>query len=334
MKPRILLDSGTYSAFHQRREQIELKAYISFVKRNSHLIEHPVNLDVIHDGRDPDETKAACEKSYSNFQIMKNAGLKPLPVVHQTDGSGWLEKYLEEAEPYIALAPRKNGGKRAIKWLLRCFETIRQASYPVKVHGLAVTSSILMTEFPWTSVDSTTWIRQAACGIVFVPVYEHNDCPEYQHRPHRYFVTDRTQAKGNHIDRLSDLKLDGLRLYLQKECGLSVFEIRYDHRARWRAFIRYFKGLEATSNTRLYFVNGPDTRMRDILIDCGAGNHLISYYALRGQPDDSLERYVNGVSKPSKPRKVAPDWSSDAYIRHRKLAAFRRLERNNASESP
>lgn len=182
-KPRILLDSGAYSAFH-RGDVIELDQYIGFVKRHSHLIESAVNLDIIPErGFDKDQLRAACEQSYRNLQIMKDAGINALPVVHQVDGPGWLERYLDDREPYIALAPVRGGGKRALNWLNRCFETIKQASYQPQLHGLAVTNAIQMMEFPWTSVDSSTWVRQAAAGNVFVPVFGLDDRPDYRHEP-------------------------------------------------------------------------------------------------------------------------------------------------------
>jgi hypothetical protein len=86
------------------------------------------NLDIIPDpDMDRDEIEATCERSYQNQQFLKDAGLAPLAVVHRLDGPHWLERYLNDREPYIALAPGRHAG--AVGWLQRCFQTIAQASY-------------------------------------------------------------------------------------------------------------------------------------------------------------------------------------------------------------
>jgi len=119
-RPRILLDSGAYSAFHQG-DAVELSDYITFVRRQSPLIERVINLDVIPDPiLDADQIKATCEQSYRNLQAMKDAGLSPLPVVHRLDGPGSLERYLVDREPYIALSPH-GAGQKALSWLHRSF---------------------------------------------------------------------------------------------------------------------------------------------------------------------------------------------------------------------
>jgi hypothetical protein len=298
IKPRILLDSGAYSVF-RRGAVVELDAYIGFAKRHSHLLEYVVNLDVIPDV-DLDVNKA-CEQSYANQQAMKDAGLKPLAVVHQVDEPGWLEKYLDDREPYIALAPAKRGGRRAIAWTMQCFDTIKQAPYRPKVHGLAVTSSLMMTEFPWTSVDSSTWLQQAKTGYVYVPVYGLDGKPDYRLQPNRYCVTDRMQVECNHIDKLDEFQLEGVRKFLDV-CGLSLTEVRHSHHARKRAQITYFMKLEAISGVRLYFVSRTDTLTSKVLRQCGAEHHLLSYFRLRQQRDGVLAKYVEGTVSPSHTR--------------------------------
>jgi hypothetical protein len=196
----------------------------------------------------------------------------------------------------------------------------------VQVHGLAVTNSIQLTEFPWGSVDSSTWVRQAGTGNVLVPVFGIDDRPDYRHQPKRYCVTDRMHVEKNHIDKLDDFPLDDLRYFIHHVCELSLTEVRYSHDARWRALIKYFRGLEAASGARLYFVSDLDAQMRNVLMECGAENHLLSFFKLRQLPDGMLERYIEGTLSLPKPRRVTRDYNSDEYRRHRALAAFRRLQ--------
>jgi hypothetical protein len=333
-RPRILLDCGAYSAF-RLGATIDLHEYITFQQRHAHLIEHAINLDIIS-GPDLDaqQIKAACEQSYRNLHIMKDAGLSPWPVIHQTDGRDWLERYLNDREPYIALAPFKHGGKSAVAWVQQSFATIKQASYQPRVHGLGVTNALLMVQFPWTSVDSSTWLRQAATGNVLVPVLQIGGKPDFRLQPNRYCVTDRSEVEKNHIDKLDEFRLDDLRYFIHDICGLTLTEVRYSHPDRWRALVNYFRGLEVASGARLYFVNGIDGQMRNVLMECGAENHLLSFFVLSQLRDGMLQRYVEGTLSLPKPRRVVPDYNSDKYRRHRALAAFFRLRSYDDAQRP
>jgi len=265
---------------------------------------------------------------------MKDAGLSPWPVIHQTDGRDWLERYLNDREPYIALAPFKHGGKSAVAWVQQSFATIKQASYQPRVHGLGVTNALLMVQFPWTSVDSSTWLRQAATGNVLVPVLQIGGKPDFRLQPNRYCVTDRSEVEKNHIDKLDEFRLDDLRYFIHDICGLTLTEVRYSHPDRWRALVNYFRGLEVASGARLYFVNGIDGQMRNVLMECGAENHLLSFFVLSQLRDGMLQRYVEGTLSLPKPRRVVPDYNSDKYRRHRALAAFFRLRSYDDAQRP
>jgi hypothetical protein len=287
---RIFLDSGAFTAARQG-EAIDVREYTKFARRNLSLLHQVVNLDLIPDPlMDNDEIEDVCAKSYKNQQTLRDAGLSPLPVVHRLDAPIWLERYLEDGEPYIALAPGRQAG--AVGWLRRCFKTIAQASYKPKVHGLGVTNSIQLVNFPWSSVDSATWIKQAAVGRLLVPLFDGDDRPLYHLRPDGVFVTDRMRVETNHIDRLNDFQRDDLCRFLQS-CSLSLSEVRHSHEARCRALIAYFRALQPVSGAALYFVSNPQAR--SLLAQCGAYDHLLSYARLRGQRDGALERYVSGT---------------------------------------
>lgn len=66
----LFLDSGAFTNFTQGKEIVKLDDYIHFVKENKNLVWKYMNLDVIGDA----------EKSDYNFEIMKSAGLNPVPV--------------------------------------------------------------------------------------------------------------------------------------------------------------------------------------------------------------------------------------------------------------
>jgi hypothetical protein len=290
MNPQIFLDSGAFSASRQG-VAIDVREYAKFARQNLPLIGCMANLDIIPDpDMDRDEIEATCKRSYQNQQFLKDAGLAPLPVVHRLDGPNWLERYLSDGEEYICLAPGRNAG--AVGWLQRCFNTIAQASYQPRIHGLGVTTALLTTQFAWSSTDSSTWAKQAAVGRVLVPLFDSADQPLFHLRPAGFFVSNRMQVEPNHIDQLHDYQRDDVERFLQR-CDLSLSEVRTDHRARCRALIAYFKALQSVSCAKLYFVSNPNAR--DLLLECGAHDHLLSYAWLRRQRDGALERYVEGV---------------------------------------
>ena len=98
---------------------------------------------------------------------MKDAGLRPIPVYRKGDNPRWLEKYLDDGEPHIALASRDKG-LSPIPWLDDTFARLKddRGQLRVMVHGLALTSPFLMLRYPFTSVDSSTWSKQAAHGQI------------------------------------------------------------------------------------------------------------------------------------------------------------------------
>jgi hypothetical protein len=221
---------------------------------------------------------------------MKDAGLNPLPVIHQIDGVEWLERYLDDREPYLAFAPK---GRGSFEWLGRCFSKIQQAPYVPKVHGLAVTNTLHLMNFPWTSVDSATWVKQAAVGRVLVPLFDRANQPLYHLRPNGIFVTDRMQVEPDHIDRLHEYERGDVLRFLQL-CNLTLRDVRQSHEARCRAQITYFRALQSESGAVLYFVSNIGRHARNLLNQCGAQDHLLSYAILRRQRHGALEQYVSG----------------------------------------
>jgi hypothetical protein len=197
-------------------QPIDVKNYIPFIKCHKHVIDRYASLDVIPgiDGRrtaDPARLKAAAEESYRNHQIMKDAGLSPIPVIHHDDRLRCLEQYLKDGEPYIGLSPIKRSPHDAIRFLDAAFSLINDGSGrpTVKTHGFGVTTTLLCKEYPWTSIDSSTWWKAAAVGQILVPLYV-DDCPDYSLRPRVISITDGATARRNHVDWLPRVELEEL----------------------------------------------------------------------------------------------------------------------------
>jgi hypothetical protein len=289
---KLLLDSGAYSAFTQG-DHIDLQNYTDFIKRHQLSPYCYFNLDTIPGAAGVQELRLghierAAQQSYVNHQTMKQAGLWPIPVVHEGESFRHLEAYLRDGEPCIALAPFANG-VNAIRWLDDCFTVLGDCK--VKVHGLGLTTAIILHRYPWASVDSGTWFKQSAAALIPVPLYRNNK-PDYSLPPD--IISLGKTTRGLHVDTLDQYDLGRLQRYLA-EVEIDLAPARVDYRTRWVVWIKYLQALAASTETTIYFVSALSHIMRDTLLGCGAEFHLLSYYYLRDQPDHRFRDYVGST---------------------------------------
>ncbi len=143
-KENIFIDSGAYSAF-SKGGIINHQEYIKFIIENEFKVY--AGLDVIGDA----------EASKHNFNYELKAGLKSIPAFHYGEPFDYLRYYLDKTD-YIALGgvAQLRGKKNILnKWFDSCFNLINP--YKTKIHGFAVTSLSLLQDYPFYSVDSSTW---------------------------------------------------------------------------------------------------------------------------------------------------------------------------------
>lgn len=145
--------------------------YAQFLKEHDEILTAAVVLDAIHNA----------DLSWEFYQFFEKIhNLKLVPVVHAFCDLKWVDHYLEHGCEYIALggAAGKIPKNNHRNWLRAVFDRLTDSSgMPiVKVHGLASTGFEVLKEFPFTSVDSSSWIQQAgmACKIL-VPKTKHGE---------------------------------------------------------------------------------------------------------------------------------------------------------------
>ncbi len=85
------LDSGAFS-IHRQGGQIDISAYIAFIKENISQLDVYASLDDISDYK----------ASIHNYKVMKYAGLNPLPCFHAGEPMWVLEEYARMTD-YIGL---------------------------------------------------------------------------------------------------------------------------------------------------------------------------------------------------------------------------------------
>jgi hypothetical protein len=144
---------------------------------------------------------------------------KVIPVFHQNDGFGWLERYLSDNCKYIGISPANDAtvGEK-LKWMQRVRKFIfDDAGRPlVKTHGFAVTTYKLMKYWDWYSVDSASWKLWASWGIIYVPVKRGGEFA-YDEPPHIVAVSPaskKVSAHQEHILSASPTFKESIKEYL------------------------------------------------------------------------------------------------------------------------
>lgn len=177
-KSKIILDSGAFSAWNKGKK-IDIDDYISFCIKNQEIIDYIVSLDVIPGApfvklTEQDRRNSAIE-GWRNYKKMLNAGIpadKLIHVFHQGEDFRWLEKMANEI-PYIGISPTNDKTTfQKLVWLNECrkYITDKEGNAKVKIHGFAVTSLKLVFDFPWYSVDSSSWsLRGMGFGLLDAP---------------------------------------------------------------------------------------------------------------------------------------------------------------------
>lgn len=178
----MFMDSGAFSLYFQHLhgkspEQAKqfpksaefreyVKAYAAFLRAFKRDIDVAANVDVIFNP----------EASFEALEILEGEGVKVMPVIHMGESMVWVQKYLDKGYDYLGFggfASVKGDRDVFLRWINSAFTLLCPESnkrLPIaKTHGFAVTSWSMLMRFPWYSVDSTSWIKAAAYGGIYVP---------------------------------------------------------------------------------------------------------------------------------------------------------------------
>ena len=211
---RLMLDSGAYTAWTKGVE-IDVDRYADFVLENQKYITVAVNLDTLpgKKGKIPSDADAeeAARLSFDNLIHLRDRGVNVIPVFHQGERFYWLDKMLGEGFDYIGLSPNQNRTHvQRYEWVRNCFSKLCGNSpyTTVKTHGFGFTSFKSIRDFPWYSLDSTSWIRsESGHGIILVPRTDAQGNYVFRRPYSRVAVTtdkfsQSAWKNGNHINQL------------------------------------------------------------------------------------------------------------------------------------
>jgi hypothetical protein len=152
----IFADSGAYSAATSG-STIKAEEYIEWVERWQHRITVCAAPDVIGD--------AVATERDTNLMLKAKLKTTVLPVYHVGEPWEYLEKWSRECD-YIALGgmvPYSMQPRFLRAWCKKAFKVMKPGT---KVHGFGMTSWDKMIEFPWHSVDSSSWTSAVRFGQI------------------------------------------------------------------------------------------------------------------------------------------------------------------------
>ncbi|MCK4686599.1 MAG: hypothetical protein KAT66_00555 [Candidatus Lokiarchaeota archaeon] len=158
-KRSYFLDSGGYSA-RAMGVDIDIKKYHKFLTKYGKQFTVVANLDV-----------GTYDNCKANQKYLETSGANVLPVFHYQEYL--TQKYRYEIEnlcknyEYVAIggvAGSVTGGKMLDQYLTHCFHY--GLKYKTKFHGFGMTSPTLLSDFPFYSADSTSWMQGGRYGTI------------------------------------------------------------------------------------------------------------------------------------------------------------------------
>jgi len=149
-----ILDSGAFT--YQKRSQKKrmnyhdyIERYIDFIIRHESFIDEYIEFDI------ENLVGLTQVESWRDY-MTKRIGRPPIVVWHPCRGLPYFE-FMIKHYPYVAIARTK---KEDAPYFVNMANKKN-----VKIHGLAMTSLAIMTKNNFSSVDSTSWIKESYYGL-------------------------------------------------------------------------------------------------------------------------------------------------------------------------
>ena len=181
---KLFIDSGAYTA-HTKGIDIDVDDYIDFINTIDDKVTVFAQVDKIPgrwgQPKTVEQLLEAPKLSWDNYLYMVNKVKSPeklIPIFHQGEDFKWLinmlnykyenEKLKGQYIKYIGVSCNKElSTKDWINWFTEVYKVIKMSPNPnVKTHAFGMTSLKVLEQFPFTSADSTSWVRSAGFGNI------------------------------------------------------------------------------------------------------------------------------------------------------------------------
>lgn len=316
----LMLDSGAFSAWQSGKE-VDMGAYIRFLQRYKDYLFSYVNMDTPPGGVQNTEPEDAARTSDYNLQKMLDAGVSPMPVFHQFEDWKWLYKMVRDGHRYIGISSRLTLPiNQRVRFLNDVFARLcdEKGRVCVRTHGFGMGALELARDYPFYTVDSTSWILgSSAYGRVLVPALDQR--MKIKIGETRSLYVGRVN-RGQHLLDL-DLQKEQLAQYLS-EAGIAEEDTTTSFIARAKLGSLLAKHLiEERAKNPCMFLHRvskpfiPDEEeppkmrpikpftlkvfcvawgnvMNHVLNEIGNQDRLMSYLQIKNWDEDKLERYM------------------------------------------
>lgn len=207
-------DKKALAQFPSEKEFIRL--YVEFCKANASKWSFYVTTDITVVGAD----------NWKRHEYLEKLGLRPTPVYHG-DGSSdldYLRRYADKGYKKICIGSSpilRTSDKQKRHYFDATFNQLIKLG--MVAHGLGFTTPWMMAEYPWDTVDSSSWSRAAGYGSIM-------RFSEETMRLETIHVSDVISSAGQ-LHAVSDVAMKRLRKEVEAE-GYDWHELQTDHTAR------------------------------------------------------------------------------------------------------
>lgn len=245
-----IVDSGAFTVWN-KGGSIDIEKYCEKLVELLPNFDVAANLDIIPGKKGmpakditPRMTEDAASGGWANYIIiteyLKARGFdwrRIMPIYHQGESMEWLKRMVDYGCPYIGVSPSNDyATPQRQLWLDDVFDYLGSLPTLPKTHGYAVTSPVLMKQYPWFSVDSASWVQLGGYGGVNTPygVISMSDREEIMGKPKAMDGCDWSpEMKEKMAKYFSDI-------------GINMNDLRSDYKLRWHANAVYILALEKT----------------------------------------------------------------------------------------
>ena len=230
---KIFVDSGAFSAW-TLGTKIDVDDYIDLINNNKDYIEVAASVDCIpglpHSTTvaTHEEVVKSCEDTWNNFLYMRSKMddvNKLLYTFHVGEPWKFLKQALEYEDKhgkltYIALGGLVGKNSKLIyNFIKQATQIIKESNNPnVRVHIFGVTNLKTLRSFKITSADSTTWVKGAAYGNLYINGQIVN-------------VSNETKLSDKNVFN-KNLALQEVTLNTIKEYGFELEKLQEDYKER------------------------------------------------------------------------------------------------------
>lgn len=147
-----IMDSGAFSVWN-KGETIDLEAYTRLCKQlwdEDPLLTEIIALDVI------DATGNSWRQTLKNTEYMWKKGVPAIPTFHYGESEDVLKGYAKDYPKVGVGGISRFRGKKKHEWADAVFSRV----WPAKIHGFGLAERALLTNYPWHTVDASTWQYQ------------------------------------------------------------------------------------------------------------------------------------------------------------------------------